>query len=51
MQVKLMAKALATILIKSDDLSVLRYINHIEYVPLEHIYWLQSLSQPLFLTY
>ena len=42
MQVKLMAKALATILIKSDDLSVLWCINHIEYMPLEHIFWLQS---------
>ena len=41
MQVKLMTKALTTILIKLDDLSVLWYINHIEYVSLEYIFWLQ----------
>ena len=43
MQVKLMAKALPKNLIKLDDLSVLWCINHIEYEPLEHIFWLQSM--------
>ena len=28
--------------VKSDDLSVLWYINHFEYVSLEYIFWLQS---------
>ena len=42
MQVKLMARALATIWVKLDDLSVLWCINHIKYVSLEHIFWLHS---------
>lgn len=42
MQVKLMAMALASIWVKSDDLKVLWCINHIEYMPLEHIFWIKS---------
>ena len=37
-----MARALASIWVNLDDLSVLWCINHIKQVPLEHIVWLQS---------
>ena len=36
--------ALALICVKSDDLSVLWCINHIEYVPLEHIFFALIIS-------
>ena len=39
-----MARALALIQVKLGDLNVLWCTNHIEYVPLEHIFWLQSVS-------
>ena len=34
--------ALVLICVKSDDLSVLWCINHIEYVPLDNLFWLES---------
>ena len=37
-----MARALASVQVKLGDLNVLQCTNHIEYVSLEHIFWLQS---------